>query len=304
MLGKLAGGLIVLAAIGGGVFWVVTEPADLSAETLSALAAHSGDAAAGEAVFWTAGCASCHAAPGLEAGAPVEARLTLSGGRAFATPFGTFRAPNISMDSEQGIGSWTLEQFARAVMLGVSPEGEHYYPAFPYTTYTHAMPEDIADLWAFWQTLPADGTASAPHEVSFPFNQRRILGGWKFLNFHQDYATPAFGEPELDRGRYLVEALGHCAECHTPRDALGGMDRSQWLAGAENLVGEGRIPGIPPEGWTAFDIAAYLESGFTPEFDSAGGEMADVVANTSRIAAQDRAAIAAYLVALRASPSP
>ncbi|MCA2010488.1 cytochrome c [Cereibacter sphaeroides] len=303
MLGKLAVGLGALAVIGGGVFWVLTEPSDLSADTRAALEAHPGDAEAGEAVFWTAGCASCHTAPGLSVGASDVERLTLSGGRAFATPFGTFHAPNISMDPDQGIGDWTLPDFARAVMQGVSPDGAHYYPAFPYTTYTHATPEDIADLWAFWQTLPADATPSQPHEVSFPFNQRRILGGWKFLNFSEDFATPAFDDPELDRGRYLVEALGHCAECHTPRDALGGMDRSAWLAGADNLVGEGHIPALPPEGWGALDISAYLETGFTPEFDSAGGEMADVVANLSRIAAPDRAAIAAYLVALRASPS-
>ena len=303
MWARLGAGLAVLAAIGLGAFWFLTRPAALSAEVRGALQAHVADAARGEQVFWTAGCASCHAAPGLDASAPVEARRVLSGGRRFATPFGTFHAPNISPDPVAGIGDWTLEQFATALTLGVSPRGAHYYPAFPYTTYAHATPGDIGDLWAFWQTLPADPTPTLAHEVSFPFSMRRGLGLWKLLNYHQDFATPEPADAVEARGRYLVEALGHCAECHTPRDALGGLQRARWMQGGPNPVGRGRIPALPPAGWSAFDIAAFLETGFTPEFDSAGGEMADVVANISRIAAPDRAAIAAYLVALRASPS-
>ncbi|PWE30921.1 diacylglycerol kinase [Pararhodobacter marinus] len=304
MIGRLAGGVAVLAVLAGGAFWMLTQPASLSDETLAALSAHDADAQAGEAVFWAAGCASCHSAPDLAPGAAPEARMVLTGGRSFPSDFGTFYAPNISPDPEHGIGDWTLPQFAHAVMQGVSPEGAHYYPAFPYTTYIHATPGDIADLWAFWQTLPADATPSRAHDVGFPFSFRRGLGLWKRFNLHDDYATPAFDDAELARGQYLVEALGHCAECHTPRDALGGLERGQWLAGAPNPAGEGRIPALPPEGWSAFDIAAYLETGFTPEFDTAGGEMADVIDNMSRIAAPDRAAIAAYLVALRSSPNP
>lgn len=300
---RLWGAFGVLAAVGLGAFWFLTRPAALDAETRAALRTHEADAARGEAVFWAAGCASCHAAPGLDATAPVEARMVLSGGRRFATHFGTFHAPNVSPDREHGIGTWTLEQFATALMLGVSPQGAHYYPAFPYTTYAHATPGDIADLWAFWQSLPADPTPSLVHEVGFPFSMRRGLGLWKLLNFDADFATPGPADPVEARGRYLVEALGHCAECHTPRDVLGGLQRSEWMQGGPNPVGQGRIPALPPAGWTAFDIAAYLETGFTPEFDSAGGEMADVVANISRIAAPDRAAIAAYVMALRASPS-
>jgi len=300
---KLAGIAVLLVAAGLGAFWALTRPASLAAQTLAQLRAHPADATHGEAVFWAGGCASCHAAPGLEAGAPVESRLVLSGGHAFATPFGTFHAPNVSMDRSHGIGAWTLEDFARAMLLGVSPEGAHYYPAFPYTTYAHATPADIADLWAFWQTLPADPTPSQAHDVGFPFSLRRGLGLWKILNFNTDFATPDSNDPQIHRGRYLVEALGHCAECHTPRDALGGLDTAQWLAGAPNPAGQGRIPALPPQGWSAADIAAYLQSGFTPSFDVVGGSMADVVANTSRLDAADREAIAAYLLALRSSPS-
>ncbi|MFN4099987.1 MAG: c-type cytochrome [Pararhodobacter sp.] len=304
MLKRVAGAIVLLALIGGGVMWFLTRPAGLDAETLAALRAHDADAVRGEQVYWTAGCASCHTAPGLELGAPTEARFVLPGGRRFVTEFGTFLAPNVSMDPQAGIGNWTLEQFATAVLQGVSPGGSHYYPVFPYSTYTHAAPGDIADLWAFWQGLPADPTPSQAHDIGFPFSIRRALGVWKLLNFNDDYAIPVPDEAELARGHYLVESLAHCAECHTPRDALGGLDRSQWMAGAPNAVGEGRIPALPPQRWTAFDVAAYLETGFTPEFDTAGGEMAEVVANLSRITAPDRAAIAAYVMALRSSPNP
>ncbi len=300
---RLATAVLALALAGGAGFWVLTRPASLSAATRAALHAQPGDAVHGEAVFWTAGCAGCHAAPGLDAQAPVADRLVLRGGHAFATPFGTFHAPNISMDPVAGIGAWTLDQFATALMRGVSPDGRHYYPAFPYTTYARATPGDVADLWAFWQTLPADATPSRSHDVGFPFSLRRGLGLWKILNFNPDFVAAANQDRQFMRGRYLVEALGHCAECHTPRDALGGLDVSHWLDGAPALTGEGRIPALPPQGWSAEDIAAFLQSGFTPEFDVVGGEMADVVANLGRIAPEDRAAIAAYLLAVRSSPS-
>lgn len=300
---KLVGfGLSVVLA-GLALFWALTRSAELPPQTLELLATYSADAAHGEAVYWAAGCAGCHAAPGLEPNAPTEDRLRLSGGHAFVTPFGTFRAPNISMHLTEGIGSWNLEEFTRAVMLGVSPSGAHYYPAFPYTTYAHASVTDIADLWAFWQTLPADATPSQPHNIPFPFTVRRGLGLWKLLNFNTEFVAPQPADPQVARGRYLVEALGHCAECHTPRDALGGLDRSQWLNGAANPVGTGRIPALPPQGWSAEDIAAYLQSGFTPSFDVVGGSMADVIANMSRIAPEDRVAIARYLLAFRSLPN-
>lgn len=299
----LAGLGIALVLGGGALFWALTRPATLPTQTLAILSDHAPDPENGEAVFWAAGCASCHAAPGLEPNAPTEARLQLSGGHEFATPFGTFRAPNISMHPIEGIGAWSQTEFARAVLLGVSPEGAHYYPAFPYTTYGRARPEDVADLWAFWQSLPADATPSQPHGVGFPFTIRRGLGLWKLLNFNTDFVAPASNTPQLSRGRYLVEALGHCAECHTPRDLGGGLVRSQWLDGAANPAGDGRIPALPPRAWSAEDIAAYLQSGFTPSFDVVGGSMADVIANLSRISPDDRAAIAAYLLAFRSSPN-
>ena len=149
-------------------------------------------------------------------------------------------------------------------------------------------------------SLPAVERANEPHEIGFPFNIRLSLGGWKLLFFNDDWVADA-DTPELERGRYLVEALGHCAECHTPRNALGGLNKSEWMMGAPNPSGKGRIPGIAPAvlDWSAGDIAYYLETGFTPDFDSAGGEMTEVIRNTSRLTPEDRAAIAAYLKALQ-----
>ena len=159
---------------------------------------------------------------------------------------------------------------------------------------------DVADLWAFWQTLPSSDAESQPHEVGFPFNIRATLGPWKRLFLNRDWVQPA-ETPELERGRYLVEALGHCAECHTARNLIGGLQTANWMNGAPNPSGKGRIPGITPDhlSWSLGDVAYYLETGFTPEFDSAGGKMADVVSSLAKLSAEDRAAIAAYVKALK-----
>jgi mono/diheme cytochrome c family protein len=294
---KLLRWLVFLAIVGLAVFWFVTRPASLEAAVATALP--EGDAARGEMVFTAAGCASCHTAPGAEAGdgAPV-----LAGGRAFPSDFGTFYAPNISTDPTHGIGGWSDADIARAITEGVSPKGAHYYPAFPYTAYAKAAPADIADLVAYLRSLPADATPNRAHDVGFPFNIRRSLGGWKLLFAGEGWAVPGELDTEAARGRYLAEALAHCGECHTPRNALGGLNGGLWLAGAPDPSGKGRIPNITPGGldWSTADIAAYLESGFTPEFDSAGGHMVAVIENFAQLPAEDRAAVAAYLKAVPA----
>lgn len=284
-------GLCLLALIGAALFLVVTRPTRVDAAAVTAL---SGDATHGEQVFWAGGCASCHAADKAEG----DALLVLSGGKRFVTDFGTFIAPNISPDPTHGIGGWTTENLANAMLHGTSPEGEHYYPAFPYASYIHASLQDITDLKAYLDTLPASDRANEPHAVGFPFNIRLALGGWKFLFLNDTPAIAVEGLTDSEkRGQYLVEGLGHCGECHTPRNALGGRQMSRWLAGAPNPDGEGKIPNITPAKltWSEADIAEYLTSGFTPEFDSVGGSMAEVVTNTSHLAPEDRAAIAAYL---------
>lgn len=215
--------------------------------------------------------------------------------------FGTFYAPNISW-GPAGIGGWTLPEFARALRDGVSPAGRHYYPAFPYTSYVRMTDGDVADLFAYMTTLPADPTPSLDHEIGFPFNITRGIGLWKALNLTSEPVMTGDLSAELMRGRYLVEGLSHCAECHTSRDAIGGLDKSKWLAGAPNPSGIGRIPDITPATleWSEGDLVAYFTSGFTPEYDSVGGTMAPVVTNLALLPESDRRAIALYLKALPA----
>ncbi|SDC14353.1 c-type cytochrome [Ruegeria marina] len=288
-------GLLVLAGLAG--FWLLTRPERLDPSSMSGM---TGDAARGQLVFAAAGCAACHAAPGAEG----EARLVLAGGEGFASPFGTFYAPNISPSPDHGIGGWSAQDLANAMQHGTSPEGQHYYPAFPYVSYANAELGDIADLYAYLITLPVSDTPSRAHDVGFPFNIRRGLGLWKWLNVGKGWVMADPGDAQVARGRYLVEALGHCGECHTPRDALGGMQRDKWLTGGP-IPGssKGRFPDLTPNAlkWSAEDIAYYLETGFTPDFDSAGGAMADVIQNTALLPPEDRAAIAAYLKALPAN---
>ncbi len=160
--------------------------------------------------------------------------------------------------------------------------------------------QDVADLWAYMQTLPASDAPSQPHEVGFPFSIRASLGGWKLLFMSDEWVVQNVSTEAETKGRYLVEALAHCGECHSPRNALGGLDRNNWLAGAPNPAGNGRIPTLTPGqlDWASEDIAYYLESGFTPDFDSVGGHMVEVVDNFAKLSAEDRTAVAQYLKAL------
>ena len=283
-------GLLALAVIGGVTGWFITRPTALPSTVSDRL---TGDAEAGERVLLASGCASCHM--GTDDGA--DPKLLL-GGAAFQTQFGTFYAPNISPDPDHGIGDWSQAQFLNAVMRGVSPEGQHYFPAFPYTSYTKADPQDMADLYAYMMTLPADATPSRAHDVAFPFNIRRSVGLWKVLYMNRDWVVTGDLTEQETQGRYLAEALAHCAECHTPRGALGGLDRAAWLEGAPNPSGSGRIPPISGTDftWSAFDISAYLETGFTPSFDVAGGSMAKVIANLGQLEKPELDAIAAYIL--------
>ena len=284
--------LAIILAILAGIGLFVTRPQRVDAALTQGL---SPDRANGALVFHAAGCASCHVDPAAE---PQDPPI-LAGGYRIQSPFGTFVAPNIT-PSEAGIGGWTAQDLANALIKGTSPDGRHYYPAFPYTTYTHMTAQDVVDLKAYLDTLPSSDSVAPDHELGFPFTLRRGLALWKLVNLKSDWVMAEAPTGQLDRGRYLVEALGHCGECHTPRDLTGGMNRAAWLTGAPNPSGDGRIPGIAPAelDWSAEDIAYYLESGFTPDYDSAGGEMASVVNNMSQLPAEDRAAIAAYLKAL------
>jgi mono/diheme cytochrome c family protein len=267
------------------IIWSLTRPILLLP---GGLPDHDPDRANGERVFHTGGCASCH-----ESG--------LGGGLEMNSDFGIFRVPNISPDPVTGIGNWTTLEFVNAMMLGVSPDGNHYYPAFPYTSYKRMKIEDVIDLKAYIDSLPPVSHNIAAHELHFPWNLRTGVGLWKRWYFNWDRLRDVnSGDPRVERGRYLVEGAGHCAECHTPRDDFGGLQVSRWLSGGPAPDGDGTVPNITPhadglKSWSESDIAYFLESGFTPDFDIVGGAMVEVQENMAHLPDSDREAIAAYL---------
>lgn len=291
--------LVTLIVIAGAALYLLTIPSVLSE---SELAPRTADLANGETMFHAGGCASCHVTPGE------EDKTRLGGGLALNTAFGTFRAPNISPDPQHGIGSWSEIEFVNAMLRGVGRNGEHLYPSFPYTSYQRMTVDDVRDLFAFIKTLPAVDRPSEPHDLEFPFNVRRAVGLWKLLYMDgRTFQPDPTREAALNRGAYLVEGPGHCAECHSPRDSLGGIIPERRFAGGPDPEGKGWVPNITPHedglaSWSVSDIAYLLESGFTPDYDSVGSSMADVVANTSKLSAEDRAAIAAYLKSLPPRP--
>ena len=286
-----------------GIFlWFLSSPSPLDSDDITALPA--GDATLGERVFVAAGCGSCHSSRSDDTSSP---GTLLGGGESFVTPFGTFFAPNISPDSEFGIGSWSRYDFANALLRGVTPDGSHYYPAFPYTSYARMNPRDVINLWAYLNTLPPVSSESIPHSLSFPFNIRRGLGLWKLL--YLDSSPVLFVEgDDILRGQYIVEALSHCGECHTPRDIFGGLRTSHWLSGARSPDNKEFVPNITPHmdgigDWSVEQIAESLHSGFKPDYDTFGSTMVDVQENLSRLTPSDRLAIAAYLKSVESLPS-
>lgn len=296
----LAISILVLAAIAAGIFYILTEPNYVSAD---ALPDHLADPENGEYFFWAGGCAACHAAPGSETDAD---RMRLTGGLGLKTPFGTFYAPNISPDPDTGIGGWSALEFVNAMTRGISPDGRHYYPAFPYASYQRMAYEDLMDLKAFLDTLIPVASGVPAHDLSFPFSLRRGLGLWKwlYLDGTQFEPDPAFDD-DVNRGRYLAEGPAHCGECHTPRSLLGGLDRSRWMAGAVTPDGKGFVPNITPHetglgGWSEADIVFALETGFTPEFEALGGTMSEIQQNMAKLSGEDRRAIARYLKSIPA----
>ena len=281
------------AVAAAGVYWWLSAPVVAAAGHAPA---HVANLANGETMFNAGGCAACHATPDQ------PDRVRLGGGVAIKSPFGTFFAPNISPDPNDGIGKWTDADFVNAVMHGVSPRGRHYFPAFPYTSYRNARPEDVLDLFAYLKTLPPVTGKVRDHDMRFPFNIRRNVGIWKFL-FLDDEPLMADGAkpPQWNRGAYLVNSLGHCAEFHSPRNALGGIISSQRFAGGPNPEGEGWVPNITQKGlgeWSAKDIAYLLKTGDLPDGDSVGGAMRRVIRNTSQLSDEDIAAMADYLKSL------
>ncbi len=286
--------LLGVAAVGGGAtagavaFWPIGETPDRIELT--------GDAGRGAYLARASGCIACHTAF-TEGGAP------LAGGVELATPFGTFYSPNLTTDPDFGIGDWTIEDFAMAVRQGVSPDGEPYYPTFTYPFYGDFSDQEIADLWAAFQTVPAVAELAPEHEVGFPFNLRWGLKLWRAAFLDDPQTEPVEGRDEVwNRGRELVNGATHCAACHTGRNFAGGRVEAERFAGNDQLPGGDQAPSIRLEdlveqGWTVDSLVYSLETGITPSGDVFGGGMGEVVQyGTSFLTPEDRLAIATYLM--------
>ena len=245
-----------------------------------------------------AGCIACHT-NFKEGGKP------LAGGLALKTDFGTFYSPNLTTHKIEGIGDWTVSDFAKAVRQGVSPEGKPYYPAFPYPFYAKLSDQGIADLWAAFQTVPAVDEASKSQDLGFPFNVRASLKLWRALFFDQTSFQPKEGKSDMwQRGQYIVEGPAHCGACHTPRNLVGARKVESAMHGADKLPDGGKSPAITVDaltrrGWDKDSLAYALQTGLTPDGDVFGGSMGEVVRDgTAFLSQQDREAIAIYLLDL------
>jgi mono/diheme cytochrome c family protein len=293
MLRKLVVVAIVAIVLGIPTFWYLTVPEVIPA---SALPAHTPDLANGRTMFLIGGCSSCHALPNQ------KESTRLGGGLALNSPFGVFYVPNISSDTKDGIGGWNEAQFVTAMVKGTSPAGEHLYPALPYTSYQRMRLEDFLDLFAYLKTLPAVSGKVRDHALPFPFNIRRSLGLWKRLFLDGKTFTPDPSQStQWNRGAYLVNGPGHCAECHSPRNLLGAVIASRRFTGGQSPTGQGGVPDITQrklKDWKVEDIVETLDTGMTPDSDKVGGPMVEVVANTRQLTGADREAIAVYLKSL------
>jgi mono/diheme cytochrome c family protein len=298
---RLVSALVGICCAGAIGIWIVTKPAPPFAAGDPRLTA-VGDPERGRLVFAAGDCASCHATPGQ------SNPLALGGGMALASPFGTFRPPNISSDPVDGIGSWTAVDLANALIGGVSPRHTHYYPVFPYTSFTGMRVEDVNDLMAYLRTLPKVAGRPPAHELFPLFRIRRLIGFWKLLFFRPGpSAAPSSGDPVRDRGRYLVETIGHCAECHSSRNVFSAIKPQTRFAGGPDPSGTGFVPNITPASigsWSEADIAAMLKTGDTPDHGRVGSSMTDVVTNTATLPDSDRTAIARYVKSLPPRPTP
>ncbi len=276
-----AAGLALLAAAGIGA------------------AGAQGDAKRGEYLANAGGCVGCHTEDKKDA-------VPFAGGRALKTPFGTFYGPNITPHPQAGIGRWTEADFVRALREGVRPDGAAYFPAFPYPSFTNISDADLRDLWAYFRTLPQSSRANQAHDLEFPFGWRFLVRPWKWLFFN---VGPFVPDPKasatVNRGAYLVRALGHCGECHTPRNFLGGPKRDRFLAGGKGPEGKG-VPNLTPTRLKKLsdeELKEFLTVGTKPDGDLVGEIMGEVIRNTtSKLTPEDLAAVIAYLRSLPPLP--
>jgi mono/diheme cytochrome c family protein len=267
--------------------------------TCSGSALAQGDARRGQYLANAGGCVGCHTEE-------KQGAVPFAGGRALKTPFGTFYGPNITPDQKAGIGRWSESDFLRAMRFGVRPDGAHYFPAFPYPSFTKIADPDLKDLWAYLRSLPPSARPSQPHNLRFPFGFRFLLWGWKWLFFKPGpFAPQPSRSASLNRGAYLVDALGHCGECHTPRNFLGGPKKSRYLGGSK-LPDTGYAPNLTPARLKKLgdkDLKDFLQSGQTPDGDVVAEAMGEVIRNTtSQLTSTDLDALMAYLRSLPPLP--
>ncbi len=284
--------------------WILL--AGLAGATSAAQAADTAAVARGKYLFEASDCTGCHASSATNT-AP-------SGGLGLDTPFGTFRAPNITPDKQYGIGNWSQAEFQRALRKGVGKHDEYLFPVFPYTSFTRITDNDAADLYAYLMTLPPVGVPSKPHEAKAPFGWRSLLLFWRTLFFTEGVKQPdPTKSAEWNRGDYLVHAVGHCGECHTPRNALGAMKQSMAFSGNVGGPDGQNAPNITSDvatgigDWSIADIQTLLKTGMTPDSDLVGSGMKAVVRGTSKLTDADRHAMAVYLKSvppIHTSPAP
>ncbi len=265
---------------------------------MPAWAADDAAVSRGEYIFNAADCAGCHT-DAKHDGKP------LAGGRALKTPFGTFYSPNITWDTRYGIGGWSEADLRRALREGIGPDGTHFFPVFPFGSFTGLADHDIADLYAYLKAQPAVAQENKPNEVSPPFGWRFLLVFWRGLFFTKGPMEPMAGQSEeWNRGRYLAQAVAHCGECHTPRNIVGALRESRAFSGNPEGPDGQKAPNItsdPETGigkWSIEDIVTLLDSGQTPEFDFVGSGMGEVVKGTAKLTDEDRRAIAVYIKSL------
>ena len=281
-------GLLSAASVAGLTAWPIgVDPPDMTL---------AGDVDRGAYLARASGCIACHS--NFEAGG-----APLAGGAALKTDFGTFYPPNLTTDPDQGMGAWTISDFARAVRQGVSPDGQPYYPTFTYPFYANFTDQDIADLWVAFQTVPAVAEPSPPHEARFPFDQRWGLKLWRAAYLSEPNTAPVDGRSDAwNRGKWLVRGAAHCGACHTARNFAGARVADRIFAGNDSLPGGKRAPSIlsadlQEVGWDADSLAYALRTGITPEGDVFGGSMAEVVnQGTAFLSDADLAAMATYIM--------
>ncbi len=294
---------IIAAGVAATAGWIAGAPQPSDA---ASLAAHQPDIENGKRLYTASGCLSCHLPAKDDAGAD---KSLPSGGHALVTPVGTFYPPNITPDPDSGIGGWTGIQFIDAVKHGISPQGRNLLPAFPYTSYIHMSDADVLDIKAYMDTLTPVQAANRAPDLLFGLPvetiMRRGVGLWKKVALQTGaFANDPARDDVWNRGQYLVTGPGHCGECHTPRNLFMAMDMSNWMAGGPHPEGQGNVPSLRTlkqrgRFKDVNDLATALEFGETLGYDKmSSGGMAAVQSNMAKLPAEDRIAIATYLMSL------